>query len=190
MTELADVGPGRRVLEVGTGCGYQTAVLAALGAEVFSIEILQALSDEAAARLAALGASARLFVGDGHRGLPDYAPYDAILVTAAPEQVPHPLVAQLAPGGRLVVPVDRARRPGALGVRRTEQGERVDASPVRSPDDRGGAALSLPALVSPRPCSVETEEAESRLARASPRTLHLNEEKMSRASRRHVFAPP
>ncbi len=106
MTELAATGPGTRVLEVGTGSGYQTAVLAAAGAEVFSIEIVAALARRAAALLADLGvAGVHLRVGDGWNGWPEAAPFDAILVAAAPDTVPGPLLAQLREGGRLVIPV-------------------------------------------------------------------------------------
>ena len=133
MTELAGAGPGCRVLEIGTGCGYQTAVLDALGADVFSIEILEPLSRAAGERLRALEARPRLFVGDGHRGLPEYAPYDAILVTAAPLQIPPALVAQLAPGGRLVVPVGAEHGDQELLlVRRGAHGDEVEhVAPVR-----------------------------------------------------------
>jgi protein-L-isoaspartate(D-aspartate) O-methyltransferase len=133
MTELADLRPRQRVLEIGTGCGYQTAVLAATGAEVFSIEILEPLARNAAARLRALGVRAHLHLGDGHLGLPEHAPYAAILVTAAPPGIPHVLVDQLALGGRLIVPVGAEDEDQELlVVRRTRQGEQVERiAPVR-----------------------------------------------------------
>jgi protein-L-isoaspartate(D-aspartate) O-methyltransferase len=96
---------GERVLEVGTGSGYQAAVLAAMGAEVYSIEILEPIARRAAADLARLGYRVNLRVGDGYRGWPEAAPFDAIVVTAAPPHVPRPLVDQLAAGGRMVIPV-------------------------------------------------------------------------------------
>jgi len=106
MTELLQLTPGDRVLEVGTGSGYQAAVLAAMGMEVYSIEIVERLGREAAARLGALGyGTVHLHIGDGYRGWPERAPFAGILVTAAPDHVPRPLLAQLAPGGRLVIPV-------------------------------------------------------------------------------------
>lgn len=105
MTEAIRPRPGLRVLEVGTGSGYQAAVLAAAGCRVHSIEILAPLADSARARLARLGYAARVRTGDGYAGWPEAAPFDAILLTAAPERVPAPLLAQLAPGGRLVAPV-------------------------------------------------------------------------------------
>jgi protein-L-isoaspartate(D-aspartate) O-methyltransferase len=106
MTELAAVSRGERVLEVGTGSGYQAAVLAELGAEVHSIEIVPELADSARALLAQLGYTrVHVITGDGYRGLPERAPFDAIVVTAAPGHVPQPLVDQLALGGRLVIPV-------------------------------------------------------------------------------------
>jgi protein-L-isoaspartate(D-aspartate) O-methyltransferase len=106
MTELAAVGPGARVLEVGTGSGYQAAVLAELGAEVHTIEIVAPLARRARATLERLGYG-RVHVrhGDGYRGWPEAAPFTAIVVTAAPPEVPPELLAQLAPGGRLVIPV-------------------------------------------------------------------------------------
>ena len=109
MTQLAALKPDDRVLEVGTGCGYQTAVLAELAAEVFSIERIGALSAKAEANLVAVGGpAATLRVGDGALGWPEAAPFDAILVTAAAfERVPPALRQQLAPGGRLVIPVER-----------------------------------------------------------------------------------
>lgn len=106
MTELAAAGPGTRVLEVGTGSGYQAAVLAATGAEVYSIELVEELQARAAATLARLGYErVRLRAGDGRAGWPDAAPFDAILVTAAAAAVPPALLEQLADGGRLVIPV-------------------------------------------------------------------------------------
>jgi len=107
MTELAQVRPGSRVLEVGTGSGYQAAVLAQIGARVFSIEIVEGLCRSAAERLRRLGYGNRVEVrcGDGYRGWPEHAPFDAILVTAAPPRVPRPLEEQLAVGGHLVIPV-------------------------------------------------------------------------------------
>jgi protein-L-isoaspartate(D-aspartate) O-methyltransferase len=105
MTELAEVRPGQRVLEVGTGSGYQAAVLAAIGAEVYSIEIVAPLARRAAADLERLGYRVHLREGDGYRGWPEAAPFDAILVTAAPPHVPQPLVDQLRAGGRMVLPV-------------------------------------------------------------------------------------
>lgn len=108
MTQLARVGPGARVLEVGTGSGYQTAVLAVLAAEVYSIEIHPELTAATEPRLRALGLGddrVHLRVGDGWSGWPEAAPFDAIVVTAAPPTVPPALAAQLALGGRLVIPV-------------------------------------------------------------------------------------
>ena len=109
MTDLMDVKPGDKVLEVGTGSGYQAAVLAELGAKVYSIEILEPLGREAAARLAALGyRSVATRIGDGYRGWPEEAPFDSIIVTAAPREVPDALVAQLKPGGKLVIPLGQS----------------------------------------------------------------------------------
>jgi protein-L-isoaspartate(D-aspartate) O-methyltransferase len=106
MTELMQVKPGDRVLEIGTGSGYQAAVLSALVREVYSIEIVPELGRSAAETLARLGyRNVVTRIGDGYQGWPEHAPYDAIIVTAAPNHVPPALVAQLTPGGRLVIPV-------------------------------------------------------------------------------------
>jgi len=106
MTELLDPRPTDRVLEVGTGSGYQAAVLAGLVAEVYSVERVPALADRAAADLARLGyANVHVRHGDGHAGWPEAAPFDAIIVTCAPEAVPPALPAQLKEGGRMVIPV-------------------------------------------------------------------------------------
>ncbi len=105
MLELARIAPGDNVLEVGTGSGYQTALLSALGADVYSIEIVAGLAASAAERLKDLGYRARVRRGDGRAGWPEAAPFDAIVVAAAAADVPAALVDQLAVGGRLVVPV-------------------------------------------------------------------------------------
>jgi protein-L-isoaspartate(D-aspartate) O-methyltransferase len=106
MTEQLDPQPGDRVLEVGTGSGYQAAVLARLVKEVYSIEIVEALAAQAAADLARLGvANVHVRAGDGYRGWSEAAPFDAIIVTCAPNHVPEPLVQQLREGGRMVIPV-------------------------------------------------------------------------------------
>jgi protein-L-isoaspartate(D-aspartate) O-methyltransferase len=106
MTDLLDPKPSDVVLEIGTGSGYQAAVLAELVAKVYTIEIVAPVGKRAEAQLAALGyRNIAVRIGDGYLGWPEAAPFDAILVTAAPEQVPEPLIAQLAPGGRLVAPV-------------------------------------------------------------------------------------
>jgi protein-L-isoaspartate(D-aspartate) O-methyltransferase len=134
MTELARVKPGARVLEIGTGSGYQAAVLALLAKEVYSIEIVEPLAAEAAERLRALGfANVTVRAGDGYRGWAEHAPFDAILVTAAPPEIPKPLVDQLAVGGRLVAPVGEEGGTQALVVvERTESGvKRWSVAPVR-----------------------------------------------------------
>jgi protein-L-isoaspartate(D-aspartate) O-methyltransferase len=106
MTELLDLKAGDAVLEIGTGSGYQAAVLAELVASVYSIEIIEPVGKNAAALLQQLGyANIRTRIGDGYNGWPEYAPFDAIIVTAAAAQVPPALVAQLKPGGRMVIPV-------------------------------------------------------------------------------------
>jgi len=106
MTELARLEPGDKVLEIGTGSGYQAAVLARLVRAVYSIEIVEPLARSAARTLARLGyANVEVRAGDGYQGWPEQAPFDAIVVTAAPARVPEPLKQQLAPGGRLVIPV-------------------------------------------------------------------------------------
>lgn len=106
MTELLRLRPGDKVLEIGTGSGYQAAVLAEVTRQVYTIEILAPLARQAAAVLAALGyTTVQTRTGDGYQGWPEAAPFDAIIVTAAPDHVPAPLRDQLAPGGRLVLPV-------------------------------------------------------------------------------------
>jgi len=105
MTQLLDLHPAHRVLEVGTGCGYQAAVLARLASEVFSIERCPQLADGARERLAEFAPRVWLRTGDGGQGWPEHAPFDRILVTCAPSEVPRALVEQLADPGILVLPV-------------------------------------------------------------------------------------
>ncbi|HEX6791557.1 MAG TPA: protein-L-isoaspartate(D-aspartate) O-methyltransferase [Candidatus Krumholzibacteria bacterium] len=106
MSELLELDDDDRVLEIGTGSGYQAAILARLAHEVYSMEIVPSLGEAAAKRLDLLGyENVQVKIGDGYKGWPEHAPYDAIMVTAAPPEVPQALVDQLADGGRMVVPV-------------------------------------------------------------------------------------
>ena len=117
MTEQAKVDRGDKVLEIGTGSGYQAAVLSEMGAEVYSIEIVEPLAKWARSALTTAGypidastgtrGAVHLRTGDGYVGWPEAAPFDSILVTAAPEKVPQPLIDQLAVGGRMIIPVGR-----------------------------------------------------------------------------------
>jgi protein-L-isoaspartate(D-aspartate) O-methyltransferase len=105
MIELLNLAPGARVLEVGTGLGYQAAVMAEIGAEVWSVEIVEEFAEAAKARLQALGHHVDVRVGDGSRGWPEHQPFDAILVTAAALTPPQALLDQLKAGGRMVLPI-------------------------------------------------------------------------------------
>ena len=112
MTDLLDLEPGDRVLEIGTGSGYQGAVLAEITDHVYSIEIIPSLASEVAAKLERLGyGGINLRLGDGYFGWEEEAPFDGIIVTAAPDHVPPPLLLQLADGGKMVIPVGP---PGAV----------------------------------------------------------------------------
>jgi protein-L-isoaspartate(D-aspartate) O-methyltransferase len=115
MTELLQLQPGARVLEVGTGSGYQAAILAEVGAQVYTLEILEPLAKTSAELLQRLGyTSVQVKQGDGYLGWPEHAPYDAIIVTAAANHVPPPLVVQLKRVGRLVIPVGEGQAQQSL----------------------------------------------------------------------------
>lgn len=105
MLDLLELTPGTRVLEVGTGLGYQAAVMAELGAEVFSVEVVEEFTEAARARFKALDYAVEARTGDGARGWPEHAPFDAILVTAAAPEPPAKLIEQLGEGGRMVIPL-------------------------------------------------------------------------------------
>ncbi len=132
MSEALALAPDDRVLEIGTGSGYQAAVLGELAREVYTIEILPELAERASHVLEQLGyANVHVRAGDGYAGWPERAPFDAVIVTAAPDHVPQPLVEQLAIGGRLVVPVGRGEQ-DLLIYTRTADGLREDGRlPVR-----------------------------------------------------------
>jgi protein-L-isoaspartate(D-aspartate) O-methyltransferase len=133
MSELAELGQGERVLDIGTGSGYQAAVFAAMGAEVFSIEIIEPLADQARSRLAELGyGQVEVRSGDGYAGWPEHAPFDAIVIAAAAPHVPSPLLEQLTVGGRLVLPVGTGERQELTVITRTRDGyDRRTVIPVR-----------------------------------------------------------
>jgi protein-L-isoaspartate(D-aspartate) O-methyltransferase len=106
MTEQLRLAPGDRVLEIGTGSGYQAAILAELVAEVYTMEIIEPLAKTAETTLERLGyKNVHVKIGDGYKGWPEHAPFDAVIVTCAPDHVPQPLVDQLKEGGRMIIPV-------------------------------------------------------------------------------------
>jgi protein-L-isoaspartate(D-aspartate) O-methyltransferase len=122
QTELLEVISGQRILEIGTGSGYQTAVLTLLGAEVYTIERQHELYRYSLKQLSKLNYSPKKIVfGDGYKGFPDYAPYDRILVTAGANEVPNALLSQLAIGGRLVIPVGLETQEMMLFVRTSDK---------------------------------------------------------------------
>ena len=133
MTQHLLLEPGDKVLEIGTGSGYQAAILAELTGEVYSVEIIEPLGQQAGARLKELGYNVHCKIDDGYYGWEEYAPFDAIIVTCAPDHVPQPLPQQLKDGGRMVIPVGP---PGFyqtlwLIVREGEQFKLINLSGVR-----------------------------------------------------------
>jgi protein-L-isoaspartate(D-aspartate) O-methyltransferase len=133
MTEQLRVQPADHVLEVGTGSGYQAAVLAELVAEVYTIEIVEPLASTAEETLQLLGyKNIHVKVGDGYKGWPEHAPFDAIIVTCAPEHVPQPLVDQVKEGGRMIIPVGNYLAQELYLLEKTNSGMRQSAVlPVR-----------------------------------------------------------
>ncbi|MFQ5951826.1 MAG: protein-L-isoaspartate(D-aspartate) O-methyltransferase [Candidatus Omnitrophota bacterium] len=132
MTEAAELAPDDRVLEIGTGSGYQAAVLSKIVKKVYTIEIIKELADSAASRLKRLGYdNVNVKWGDGYKGWPEHAPFDAIVVTAAPPEIPEELIGQLKIDGRMVVPVGSFFQELYL-ITRTESGyEKEPLLPVR-----------------------------------------------------------
>lgn len=129
MTEALRPQPGEKILEVGAGSGYQAAVLAQMGAEVFTIEIIEPLAEMARLTLGRLGyGNARVRHGDGYRGWPDEAPFDAIIVTCAPDKIPPDLVAQLRDGGRMIIPVGGGMNQELILLRK--HGDRVEQQAI------------------------------------------------------------
>ena len=131
MTELIDPKPGDKVLEVGTGSGYQAAILSALGADVYTIEIVPELAEHARATLAAEGyAGVHVLTGDGYKGWPEHAPFNEIIVTCAPDDVPQVLVEQLKDGGRMIVPVGEGSQRLVILRKKAGKVEMEDDLPV------------------------------------------------------------
>jgi len=130
QTELLNLKPGDKVLEIGTGSGYQAAVLAELGAEVYTIERYKQLMETAAENLRNTGfTQVKLFYGDGWKGLPDHAPFDRIIVTAAAPEIPKQLLLQLKPGGIAVIPVGKtSSSQKMLKIKRNEDGSYSQSS--------------------------------------------------------------
>ena len=129
MTEAIRPQPGEKIMEVGAGSGYQAAVLAHTGADVQTIEIIGPLADMARQNLERLGiGNARVHQGDGYRGLPEHAPFDAIIVTCAPDKLPPDLIAQLKDGGRMIIPVGDGYSQELVLLRKT--GDRVEQQSV------------------------------------------------------------
>jgi len=131
MTELLELKGGEKVLEVGTGSGYQAAILAELAKEVYTIEIIEPLASMAKNRLSELGyQNIKVKAGDGYLGWPEGAPFDAIIITCAPDHIPKPLIEQLKEGGRMVVPVGTHMQELKKIVKRSGKIETTDVIPV------------------------------------------------------------
>jgi protein-L-isoaspartate(D-aspartate) O-methyltransferase len=131
MTELLELRGNEKVLEIGTGSGYQAAILAELAKEVYTIEIIEALASPARERLSALGyQNVQVKAGDGYLGWPEAAPFDAIIVTAAPDHIPKPLTDHLPEGGRMVVPVGTFTQELKKIVKKSGKMETIDVIPV------------------------------------------------------------
>jgi protein-L-isoaspartate(D-aspartate) O-methyltransferase len=131
MTELLRIAPDDKVLEIGTGSGYQAAILSHLTPNVYSIEIIPELASAARDRLRQLGyAAVQVKTGDGYRGWPEHAPFGAVIVTCAPDHVPEPLVEQLKEGGRMVIPVGPEDGPQTLYLLRKERGKLVTTTVI------------------------------------------------------------
>ena len=148
MTQVLELEPGEKVLEIGTGSGYQAAVLAEITDEVYTIEILEPLGVQARETLQRLGyENVHTRIGDGYRGWPEHAPFDAIIVTAAPDHIPQPLIEQLALGGRMVIPVGTYYQELIL-LRRGLDGtlERERGIPVQFVPMTGEAEKPIPPL--------------------------------------------
>ena len=143
MTEQLRLQPSDRVLEIGTGSGYHAAVLAELAKEVYTVEIVEPLAKDASARLARLDYNnAHVKIGDGYQGWPEVAPFDAIIVTCAPDKVPEPLAQQLKEGGRMIIPVGSGMMDQQLYLLEKTNGELAQRAilPVRFVPMAGEAA--------------------------------------------------
>ncbi len=143
MTELLKLDSGEKVLEVGTGSGYQTAILVAIGCEVYTIEILEPISEKAQQTLKSMGFQHIHYrIGDGYKGLQEFAPFDAIIVTAAPDHIPQSPIEQLKIGGRMVIPVG-ALYQELLLIQKTDKGvDTKTVTPVRFVSMTGEAQKS------------------------------------------------
>ncbi len=145
MTQALKLKGTERVLEIGTGSGYQAAVLSELVPEVYTVEIIPELSERARETLARLGyTNVRFKVGDGYAGWPESAPFDAIIVTAAPNHVPQPLIDQLAPGGRMIIPIGRLEQDLQLLEKSPSGVTRRSTIPVRFVPMTGKAEQASP----------------------------------------------